>query len=356
MMAGDGPIDAVSAWQLIRSGRAPDGLRVREPLTADRSETGALPAGLSAPSITLRCEGLTSLPARLSARRIMVRSSVLDHVGPGLRCDFLDLSGTAIRELPENLVATGRLRLDGCRRLETLPPGLSTGTLILTNCTALRELPPGLSIAFLDLAGCTSLRRLPGDLRLRGGRLNVRDCAWLTRLPDNLGEVAQLDVAGCLNLTRLPEGLAITSWIDIGGSGIAKLPDRYDHVGIRWRGVAVTRRIAFEPETLTPQEIFEEKNAEVRRVMMERFGYARLMEVADAEVLDEDRDGRGGERRLLRVPIERDEPLVCVSVTCPSTGRKFLLRVPPTIQSCRQAVAWTAGFDDPDQYRPAVET
>jgi hypothetical protein len=350
------PVDAKTAWELIRAGRAPDGLVVGEPLTATRSGPTELPARLSAPSISLRYEGLTSLPAGLTARRITVRSATLEQIGPGLRCDFLDLSQTSIRELPDGLLATNRLCLDGCQRLTRLPSGLATGTLILTNCTALRELPAGLRVAFLDLAGCASLRALPDDLRLTGGRLSVRDCAWLTRLPDGLGEVAELDLSGCLNLARLPDGLDVSSWIDVAGTAIAKLPARFAHVGARWRGVPVPRRVAFEPETLTPNEIFDEKNAEVRRVMMERFGYERLIEAANAEVLHQDRDALGGERRLLRVPIERDEDLVCVSVTCPSTGRKFLLRVPPDMRSCHQAVAWTAGFDDPELYRPAVET
>jgi hypothetical protein len=34
----------------------------------------------------------------------------------------------------------------------------------------------------------------------------------------------------------------------------------------------------------------------------------------------------------------------------------YALRVPPTMRSCRQAAAWMAGFDDPDDYRPLVET
>jgi hypothetical protein len=43
-------------------------------------------------------------------------------------------------------------------------------------------------------------------------------------------------------------------------------------------------------------------------------------------------------------------------VACPSTGRRYALRVPPTMRSCRQAAAWTAGFDNPDLYRPLIET
>ena len=76
---------------------------------------------------------------------------------------------------------------------------------------------------------------------------------------------------------------------------------------------------------------------------------------AGATVMDRDRDA-GGERQLLRVKLEGDEDLVCVSVSCPSTERRYLLRVPPTMRTCRQAVAWTAGFDDPELYRPLVET
>jgi len=40
----------------------------------------------------------------------------------------------------------------------------------------------------------------------------------------------------------------------------------------------------------------------------------------------------------------------------PSTGRQSVLRVPPDMETCQQAAAWVAGFDDPKNYRPQVET
>ena len=49
--------------------------------------------------------------------------------------------------------------------------------------------------------------------------------------------------------------------------------------------------------------------------------------------------------------MQGDEDLVCVSVICPSTGRQYIIRAPPTMSDCRQAVAWIAEFDDPDDYR-----
>jgi hypothetical protein len=192
-------------------------------------------------------------------------------------------------------------------------------------------------------------------MRMSGGRISLRDCARLTRLPSGLGSVGQLDLGGCLNITSLPDDLDVTAWIDIGGSGITSLPARLQGVAIRWRGVPIDERIAFHPDTLTHTEILAEANTEIRRVMLERFGLDRFMIAAKAEELDRDRDP-GGERRLLRVPLEGDEPLVCVSVICPSTQRQFVLRVPPHMTSCRQAIAWTAGFDDPKDYRPLVET
>ena len=267
----------------------------------------------------------------------------------------IDLSGQDLKSFPPHPAADISITLQNCTSLVDLPDSLSTGSLNLSGCVALERLPASLNVAFLDLADCTALRELPVDLRLRAGRLNLRNCMRLTQLPPGLGEVAQLDLSGCLNIRALPDDLRVTSWIDIGGSGLTDLPPRLDHVGIRWNGIAVSRRVAFHPETLTHTEILAERNAELRRVMIERFGYERLFETAGAEELDRDRDA-GGERRLLRIEIPNDEALVCVSVRCPSTGHQFVLRVPPAMTTCRQAVAWTAGFDDPDAYRPARET
>ena len=89
--------------------------------------------------------------------------------------------------------------------------------------------------------------------------------------------------------------------------------------------------------------------------MLERMGYGAFLSHADAIVLDSDEDP-GGERRLLKVPQENDEDLLCLAVYCPSTARQYILRVPPTMRTCRQAAAWIAGFDNVDDYQPIAET
>jgi hypothetical protein len=35
---------------------------------------------------------------------------------------------------------------------------------------------------------------------------------------------------------------------------------------------------------------------------------------------------------------------------------KLPRKVQPRTRTCRQAAAWMAGFDDPEKYRPVVET
>lgn len=295
-------------------------------------------------------------PPNLRVRgRLDLSGTAVRELPPGLRCYHLDLRNTLVRSLPAGLQVEYKLDLQGCTELTELPAGLKVGSLVLRGCTALTALPEGLDVYFLDLQDCTRLERWPRRARIRIGRLNVSGCARLTELPRGLRRLSQVDVSNCPRLRALPEDLRVSSWMDLANTALTALPASLRGAPLRWRGVPVDERIAFHPETITVAEVLQERNAERRRVLLERVGFERFMLQAQAEVLDRDHDP-GGERQLLRVPLEGDEDLVCVSVHCPSTGRRYLLRVPPTMRTCRQAVAWTAGFEDPDDYRPLAET
>ncbi|MGJ4950676.1 DUF6745 domain-containing protein [Bradyrhizobium sp. HKCCYLS20291] len=279
----------------------------------------------------------------------------LTTVGHRIRCRDMILANTAIEAIPDDVQVTQHLDVSNCRNLKRLPRGLKVGRLTARTCLALETLPEGLNVGYLDLTGCTALKTLPADLVVRHGALMLRGCLHVPALPDSIRQIAHLDISGCPGITSVPPSLMVTASIDVGGSGLTAMPPHLADVPIRWYGVPVDERIAFRPETLDVQEILGEHNAELRRVMMERFGFEQFMTKAKAEVLDRDRDS-GGPRSLLRVAVPNDEPLVCVSVICPSTKRQFMLRVPPTMRSCRQAIAWTAGYDNPDDYQPMVET
>lgn len=273
----------------------------------------------------------------------------------GLSCFSLNISGQPLGSLPASLRVEFKLDLSNCASLTELPRGLTASTIVLTNCSRLAALPEELRANFLQLDGCRILRHWPESAQVTCGWVRARGCSTLERLPQSLGPLASLDLRDCRRIDSVPAGVVVRSWLDIGGTAITGLPETFRGIALRWRGVPVTPQIAFFPETLKGSEILAERNAEVRRVMIERVGFEKFLSEVQAKVLDTDRDP-GGERKLLQVPLADDEPIVIVSLHCPSTGRHYLVRVPPTTRTCRQAVAWTAGFDNPDDYAPVAET
>lgn len=332
---------AAEAQQLLLRGQGTPGMRVMGTLRFPEGTGNIhLPPNLHADLLDLsQCTHLEALPS-------------------GLHCFELNLSGTKVRSLPSDLAVISILRLADCEELTELPTGLTVGTLDLRGCRSLAALPEGLDVWFLDMTGCWSFRHWPAQATIRSGRLSLRGCTALSTLPAYLGPLAALNARDCPNLRDLPDALRITGWVDVAQSGLAHLdavPPALRGVPLRWQGVPVEERIVFQSATITVSEVLAERNAERRRVLLDRFGVARFMVEASPELLDADRDC-GGPRRLLRLPLGEDEPLVTLHCLCPSTGREYFLRVPPATTTCHAAAAWIAGFDDPAQYRPVRET
>jgi hypothetical protein len=220
-----------------------------------------------------------------------------------------------------------------------------------------KSTPSPLNVNLLEPVSASHARtlilehRAPDGLRVLG-HLNLQGAADLTHLPDNL-TCESLDISDCINLQVLPKGLHVTHWIELAGSGIESLPTGHGFV-LRWRGVPVSDRIAFAPHLITGQEILKTENVEIRRVLIERFGYEKFLEQVGGVIRDRDRDA-GGERQLICIAFDDDEPLMLLKVICPSTQHIHVLRVPPHMRSCHQAAAWIAGFNNPDDYSPAIE-
>lgn len=331
-------VNAADAHDVILSGDAPDGLQISGHLdfTGD-TNLGYLPTNLTVTRLTLNgCKNLRRLPAALSCYELEVHNSALEDLPPDIKVDY-------------------RLDLSDSKELRCLPDGLKTGSLNLSGCVRLEALPEGLDVYYLDISGCSGLSGWLHLGNIRFGRLTARRCSWLCALPHWITALAQLDVSGCVNLSDLPDGLTVSSWLDVTGTRIRQLPASLQGVRLRSRNVLVDQRIVFHPETISADEVLAESNAEVRRVMLDSMGYDAFLNKAQAEILDQDFDA-GGQRQLLRVSLPRDEALVCMAVKCPSTGCRYMLRVPPATQSCRQAAAWIAGYDDPDDYAPLAET
>jgi hypothetical protein len=136
-----------------------------------------------------------------------------------------------------------------------------------------------------------------------------------------------------------------------------------------WHGVQVPRSVIEAPQTLTAARITAEQNAEVRRVMIERYGTSKYL--LDAGATEVHRDEWGV---LYRKDIPGDEPLVMVAVknsTPEPDGsiKNYFLRVHPELRpismgrvvggrqqpTARNAVASTFGLRGED-YAPDRET
>jgi hypothetical protein len=122
-----------------------------------------------------------------------------------------------------------------------------------------------------------------------------------------------------------------------------------------WRGMPVPAAFLEELAGLTPERIRTEENAELRRVMLEYYGYDRYLADSGARPLHTDATGT-----LWRIDLDGDEPVVMVEVlnSTPEpdgTRRTYWLRVPPQTRTAREGVAWTFGLH-PDVYAPVRET
>lgn len=76
-----------------------------------------------------------------------------------------------------------------------------------------------------------------------------------------------------------------------------------------WHGIVTTKQVIEEPHTLDWTKIRDEQNAELRRVMMTKFGEARYVQASGAKLQHEDEFGQ-----LYRSPVPGDEDLVVVRV------------------------------------------
>ena len=153
-------------------------------------------------------------------------------------------------------------------------------------------------------------------------------------------------------------------------------------------GVRVPWWVIERPQLITIERIQNETNAEVRRVMIQKFGTDRFLRESGAKLVHSDSYGN-----LYRQEIRDDEPLMMVEVlnsTPESDGaltrdealksfdrrapvchdgmmipleqapivlrfKAYFIRVPPTARTAHEAVAWTWDLT-PEQYTPVVET
>ena len=92
--------------------------------------------------------------------------------------------------------------------------------------------------------------------------------------------------------------------------------------------------------------LLSEDNAELRRVLIQGIGYDRLCQELQATELDS-----WQEYSLLRIDNPVDiEPIHLLKMNCLSTNYIHVLRVPPDIESAREAIRWINWGIDPGEF------
>ncbi|CAN5711497.1 hypothetical protein BH10CYA1_BH10CYA1_06500 [soil metagenome] len=155
-------------------------------------------------------------------------------------------------------------------------------------------------------------------------------------------------------ICRLPEvRLDETNRLHCQDDAALQFPDGYKIFA--WRGIPIPRDVIESPQSLTGQRIDQERNIELRRALIDKFGIANYLRETCAGIKDQTELGT-----LYLKQMPGDEPIALVRVKnstseVDGTYKEYFLRVPPTMKTVQEAVAWTF-FLRPDQYGPSIET
>jgi hypothetical protein len=125
-----------------------------------------------------------------------------------------------------------------------------------------------------------------------------------------------------------------------------------------WRGRQVPQWVIEEKHKLNPRAIVTERNAELRRVMLEIYGFGRWISETGATLISEDVN-HGQPRKLYEATLAggRIRILHVVNGSLENDGsrREFFLGAPDDVKTPHEAVAASYGFD-PEAYSEYART
>jgi hypothetical protein len=96
-------------------------------------------------------------------------------------------------------------------------------------------------------------------------------------------------------------------------------------------GIVVDEQVVLSPESQSIAQIEEEKNEEVKRIRLNRYGWHRYLEATEAIVLDI------SAHQWMESLMRTKDGLVVLCTYDPSTGRPYALEVDPSCQTCAEA-------------------
>jgi hypothetical protein len=147
------------------------------------------------------------------------------------------------------------------------------------------------------------------------------------------------DYSPFLNMTK--EGAL--NYVRRNDSLLAVLPrnqrEYYSEVDHEAAGRQMALLVKGEAGLLSPREILDLDNQEIRREAIEKHGSDRFVAEINSELMDDD-----GVNKLYRVRRDSEEDFHFLYVKDPSTERRYVLRVAPEHSTVRSARASTFGL------------
>ncbi|MER6015697.1 DUF6745 domain-containing protein [Streptomyces bluensis] len=337
--------DVTAVWRGVAAATGPadrtkaeDGVRLAYRLAGlpepERIVWAGSPREGAALAARLTAEGTAGRSVRDEVRTrpwAAARKRLADRLGPAGWAEHWALTGAQLWDT--TLMLTERIRASVVEASSGAPGGEQAVRLVLLDAVLGQHDAPWLA-AFDGQDGGEALDGVAAVARAAGWWWPYEKTAVVAERPVELhrDEAGRLDRADGPALA-FPDGFALHAW----------------------HGMPVPAEFLDGLATLTPRRIREEENAELRRVMLEHYGYDRYLEESGAQPVQRDEAGV-----LWRIALEGDEPLVMVEVVNSTpepdgTHRTYWLRVPPRTRTAREGVAWTFGLDAAD-YTPQRET
>ncbi|MBD3563050.1 leucine-rich repeat protein, partial [Planktothrix sp. FACHB-1355] len=213
--------------------------------------------------------------------------------------------------------------------------GLST----LTNLTDLNLYNNKIT----DISGLSTLTNLT-ELDLTNNQItDISGLSTLTNLTILYLDNNQIrDISGLSTLTNLTE-------LYLDNNQITDLSPLRSLIQLHYAfvyGLNLFKKYFLPQHEWQAQWLLSEENAEIRRLLVQTIGYARICQELQATELDSWR-----EYSLLKIDSDVDvEPIYLLKMTCPSTGFIHALRVPPNMTSAREAIRWVNWGIDPSEF------
>lgn len=148
-------------------------------------------------------------------------------------------------------------------------------------------------------------------------------------------------------------------YIRAANSNEVNRPHSEDGPAVRYRdgrscflveGMTVPRILVMEPEKITVEMIDQQQNAEIRRLMMRKYGMSRYFVDSGSTLLDADYEG-ATEGAAPRALIRDNRGQVWMFGTDGSTSRPYHMPVDPGVTTCREAHESICGYSDSNIYK-----